>query len=117
MGQSTDAILAYGINLDEEGSDPWEICESLQYDRYADAEAAKKELGIDLIQHCSNGCPMYIIGVEHLRAWRGEPKEVDPAGLLLDEKATRAKIQAYCERFGLPFSDDACKWYLASNWG
>lgn len=115
MGQSTDAILCYGINI-EDGSDQHEACEALSGDDHYEAlEAAEKELGVELVGHCSGDYRMYIIGTHKTRAWRGDPKEIDPASMVIDEKAARAQIRTFCERFKLSFSEDACKWWLASD--
>lgn len=115
MGQSTDAILCYGINI-EQDSEAHEVCEQLQDEKYSEHSAATKELGVEAIGHCSGDYRMYIIGAHETRAWRGEPKEINPTMLLVNENETRDRIKAFCARFGLPFSDEACKWWLASDW-
>src|SRR6187551_3834259 len=90
MGQSTDAILVYGIDFGDEP--PWP--EFDEPEEEYDEEACKllnplgwmvfngdAVDGIVIVRHCSGDCPMYIVGVAgtELRAWRGSPKTV--AGL------------------------------------
>jgi LmbE family N-acetylglucosaminyl deacetylase len=115
MGQSTDAILTYGIAI-ETDSEAWEVCEKLQDERYDEHTSATKELGVEAIGHCSGDYRMYIVGAHETKAWRGNPREIAPDRLALGDAETRTRIKAFCERFGLPFDDAACKWWLASDW-
>ncbi|HEY6921952.1 MAG TPA: hypothetical protein VI653_00675 [Steroidobacteraceae bacterium] len=117
MGQSTNAILTYGFQI-EEDSEAHAVCEQLQDDRYDEASAAEKELDVEAISHCSSNCPMFVIGVVSLttRARRGHPKEIIPTALLKNEDEARDKLKRFCERFGLPFDADKCGWWLQSDW-
>lgn len=117
MGQSTDAILTYGLAV-EEGTDAHDICEQLQDERYSDHTAATKLFDVEAIGHCSGDYRMYLIGVESLtkRANRGYPIEIDPTTLLKNEDEARDKLKSFCAHFGLPFAEESCKWILASDW-
>jgi len=78
MSQSTDAIVAFGVdlgegiphwlnkfvNLDEENSDSEPVIVSL------------KKVGLTLCFHCSDSCTMYVLALKGTEqtAWRGSPK-------------------------------------------
>lgn len=92
MGMSTDAILIYGYNLggagewelksgvDEYGEItlPWVTQEKLDDDGFEQcvADELKKHgiTGVTVESHCSVDYPMYVIGVNAVRAYRGYPK-------------------------------------------
>jgi hypothetical protein len=80
MGQSTDAKLAWGVDLGEEvpawlfeefgmepGGDRWELNEALN------------AVGLGLESHCSDACMMYTLCVEESLAvaWRGQPVKIE----------------------------------------
>jgi LmbE family N-acetylglucosaminyl deacetylase len=117
MGTSTDAILTYGFQV-EEGTAAHETCEALQDERYSEHSAAQKEIGVEALGHCSDAQRMFVIGVIPLttRAWRGNPVEIVPTALLTNENEARDKLKQFCERFGLPFDEAKCGWWLQSDW-
>ena len=93
MSVSTDGILVYGIQLEEDFfndsfSDDEHISDLsdkdigglsgaklLSWMQYHD----KAIDGITIVMHCSIDYPMYILGIEdaNYMAWRGSPKKID----------------------------------------
>ncbi len=112
MGQSTDAILAYGVDFGEEipdwlralaGVDPAD--ESSQQDLETWAESH----GLELITHCHYDCPMYVLAVTgtQVRAWRGSPQKITSL------VGPMCGTWAILTRAGAP----APGWLLFSVWG
>jgi hypothetical protein len=124
MGQSTDAILLYGVPLEAESLDdfreerypnkdplpdspdfvPWLAYEGKPYD------------GIEIVRHCSGDYPMHIVAIEGTQttAWRGHPKPIDVAKLAVPAGADE-KLRAFVERYKLTASGEP-GWWLASDW-
>lgn len=102
MGIDSDGILAYGYDLGElydldtpeeyEGdktqyiedlllkelagfTDKWSKGDETFFDRKREAE---KQIGVEIILHCSYDYPMYILAAKgsETRAWRGSPKVI-----------------------------------------
>lgn len=76
MGKSTDAILLYGIDF---GIDvPWAE-EKYNFD-WKDwwEEVREREIEVDIVTHCSNEAPAYIISVKGTsrKASRGYPLKI-----------------------------------------
>lgn len=116
MGVSTDAFLVYGVPLDEEID--------LSYDE-EDPEAPEKgpaymaytgndEDGIEIVEHCSDECPMYfaIIKGSEIRAHRGCPKKIEEP-LHWDFRADD-RLKKFCKKYKLAHGEPG--WYLASMW-
>lgn len=115
MGISTDALLLYGVPLDEDTE--------LTYDEDAGDPAngpaymaymGEAEDGISIIVHCSEECPMYFVIIEDTltRAWRGYPKAVSTS----PSKPDWAKrLKAFCKTHKLLHGKP--DWYLASVMG
>ena len=121
MGQSTDAILFFGIACnEEEGGDVHDLIER--------NEEALKAHGVEAFTHCSGECPMLALGIEASiqRARRGYPDEVD-----VDEMAAvnaeewREKIRKAIEILQGDEEDDneerfssgmEIGWRLVSDW-
>ena len=119
MGQSTDAYLVYGIEV-EEDSYSHAICEALQDERYKEHSEATREFGVEAISHCSHDYPMYIIVSTKLAncAYRGHPKKLDIAALQLvvdEDSYIRDNIDKFFERFGI-VNDKKYSWILCSDW-
>lgn len=77
MGQSTNAVLAYGWAFDEE----WDMYGEEDDDGNTvmdDLEPKLKRLGLTLDQHCSGECPMpaLIVTASEVTAYRGSPMEI-----------------------------------------
>ncbi len=129
MGQSTDAILCFGVCVASETIDQFEEHE----DEGADAaEQERNPLGyfvcmgttfdvdgvkLKLEQHQSSEYPEYILTVSEsiVTAWRGHPKTIAS----LDIKPEWADaVRAACKLHGIQCEggDDEPKWWLASDW-
>lgn len=116
MGQSTDALLMYGIRLTDEAD--------LEYDEEADEGSAAARLawsgddvdGVTIESHCSGEYPMYIIAIKAtvIRAWLGHPKDIDPAKLVAQSEWAD-KLQAFVLKYKLP-TEGQMGWIMASNW-
>ena len=125
MGQSTDAIIAFGVDLGEDHD--WEEFEECDTDEET-AEAAKNNPlgwmaysgephnGLVLIRHCSESCPMYMLAIEgtEQRAWRGSPKTFEPVDLLIRSDWANS-IKDFCKQHGLEPENDP-SWLLVSDW-
>lgn len=121
MGQSTDAILVFGLNIPE-NFDPSPIADALDVDRetFDDWDGIKDHLEttleVTLVVHCSNTHPMYIVALNNGKmgwtAWRGYPREV--ATLPRPTEEQTARLRKAAEVLGLPFDP---KWWLVSWWG
>ncbi len=123
MGQSTDAILVYGVDLGED-----ELPEALVFndeDDGGDTEESKPiafalymgrslPSGVTVVNHCSDSCTMRILAIEasELRAWRGSPQAV--AELKVDP-AWDAAIDAFAAEHGITLPKRP-GWLLASWW-
>ncbi len=126
MGVSTDAILVFGMQVEDESEDSEKIGSFLGDDEDEDGdagwqrvEAAEKKTGAEIVYHCSTECTMYIIGTRAMTASRGYPVAVDPKKLMLSEKQIKTDleaVEALCRIVGIPFRTKKCKWWLCSNW-
>lgn len=137
MGVSTDGILCYGIPFPDGYRFPWRT-EEHGYDTEewwgnihgVDNWEQYKELvktsplPVECVRHCSDSYPMFILAVpsSYHRAWRGDPKRIEPNALTVDEDARHALIKFcidHCQPLDdydeLPKLEPA--WYLASYWG
>ncbi len=115
MGQSTDAIIAYGIQIDEE-SETHNLLDDLRNERWKELSEAEKEFnGVTIVSHCSGDYPMYIIGFEVQRAYRGDGKVIEACDLTVKDRYKRS-IGEFCTRFGIKFNLDECKFWLVSDW-
>lgn len=132
----------YGFDWDDETprpewieSDEEEAAESVllaangftepEPDFYADREGwlswthrrddAKKQLGVELVMHCSDSCTMWILAARHFENRRGYP--VDIPNLDLPDNADERLAWAI-DVLGLKkFKGQQAKWLLASWWG
>lgn len=116
MGVSTDAILVFGISLPE-GSDGEQIinCVMENEENWQRLEKLQRKIGAEVVEHCSSGYPMYMIGVKLKKAWRGQPVAIDLAKLKATQKDVKA-IRALCAALEVPFDAKKCKWWLCSHW-
>lgn len=123
MGQSTDAIICYGIKLGEEDEIPkwvWDFAglEDKRDTGDDDGEVlyslymALESKGLTLVTHCSDVCTMYVLAAKgsQITAWRGETKKMDLTKLLGKEK-TYQKAFSKLGRATKP------SWILCSWWG
>jgi hypothetical protein len=124
MGQSTDAILAYGyilpegVEYDVDGLDP----DSDDYEGF-DEEVEKRLkaaglTGVHIMRHCSHAYPMYLLTATAHRAWRGGPRIVNPASMAYEppERDWDGKLRAGMELLGLTSEQPEPGWILCSDW-
>jgi hypothetical protein len=122
MGTSTDAILVYGIPLEEDAID--------EYGEPSEGEEDTNSLpsrmafmgdtidGVRIAYHCSNKCTMHIAaaaGTER-RARRGYPVEIDPASLAVDP-VWAPRLETFVAKHNLQTMGKPPGWYLVSYWG
>lgn len=92
MGVSTDAYLAFGVDLGEEGIDQLR-------EKYPEAfpddedDTAFEMSGLELIQHCHCNAPMWILAVAgtRFRATRGNPLAFQVGEIFTPEGIDRLK--------------------------
>jgi hypothetical protein len=130
MGQSTDAMMGWGIAYASEGG-----CD---YDAIEAATNRLKSEGIDaaIHTHCSGDCPMLAIVIPstYRRAWRGSPKRCDDLFALIQRETWGANIhralEVYLEELAKTEAVEFIKeyrkdyaiepgqlgWYLFSDW-
>ncbi|AMO44150.1 hypothetical protein DSS3P8_092 [Roseobacter phage DSS3P8] len=133
MGQSTDAILVYGILLEGEDSDTPEFLGDFNDfeefvedalamppygdpDRptYADRDAMIRAYPVTMVTHCSLDYPMYILAVPgtEITANRGHAHTFDEWPHVDGER--RAAFHAWAEAHGI---EGEGKWILCSMVG
>ena len=141
MGQSTDAILFWGILVDQDECEcPWSYSEDMEWEGvyaqrkagicepsndFSDATRTKyheyldkrgaivKESGCIIDSHCSGDYPMHYVAMRasQLEAHRGFPKKVE--SLSIDENWEQL-LQSFCEIMEIEWSLPS--WYLVSDW-
>lgn len=106
MSVSTDAILVWGFDVGEDE----EHLSEIDYDELL--KISKKHDG-ELVLHCSDSHPCYIIGLAHgcLCAYRGFPKKVKSLGLPHD---AQKRLDAFA--CALKVKPQPGKWLLCSYW-
>lgn len=140
MGISTDAILAYGYDLGddieiehEEDESKGEVLERRLLERlvgftdvwtkedktYFERErAAKKEMGLEIIYHCSEDYPMYFLASRgsEIRANRGYPVKINPLDINDNHDHWNAKLKEGMEALDIEPKDEP-GYHLFSMWG
>ncbi|MGW1547492.1 hypothetical protein [Streptomyces sp. NPDC002346] len=124
MGQSTDAILAYGyvlpegVEYDVDGLDP----DSDDYEGF-DEEAGKKLqaagiTGVHITRHCSHDYPMYLLTTCAKTAWRGGPRfvDVDYVNRAPVEGGWDVKLSQALEVLGVTPESPRVGWLFCSDW-
>lgn len=125
MGQSTDAILAYGYILPDDVQDDVDWADSDSDDYEGFEEESEKRLkaagvnGVHMTSHCSHDYPMYVLATSTTTAWRGSPRIVDPLDMVTEPDAGDwdAKLRAGMALLGLTSEMPAPGWILCSDWG
>lgn len=134
MGVSTDADIAFGIDLGEdiqyglpwfneaedENDDNWEWDEA--FEEWCDKEFGEGNAPFEIVLHCSYDYSMYILALKgtHLSASRGYAEEFDPAKLL--EEVPKDRVQMFkdlVEKYNIKGENDVTEpsWLLFSLWG
>jgi hypothetical protein len=136
MGQSTDALMAFGFDLGEElpdsftagAEDGFEADEFLlrDYDAgipewtpgvgsdyWGKKDEALAKLPVDVITHCSGEYPMYFLAVRGTsrRATRGTPVVADQYQIGVDQIAA---LRTFCEKHGIEWREP--RWHIFSMW-
>ena len=135
MGQSTDAILFYGILFEEEGEPPAFIADAGfdYFDDYVESQsglplygqeghsfddhrAYKESLPVEMIHHCSSEYEMYGLAVKgcSFLAKRGYPVTLDNGLPEVSDGKRQAFLKWLSDR-GIAYDDP--KWILCSYWG
>ena len=70
---------------------------------------------VELVNYCSDGCPMYLLLSKHYSAKRGHPENVDVDTLRNTDEAYQA-LAEFLDRFDIHTEDDP-QWWLTSYWG
>lgn len=84
------------------------------YGRKLDAE---KALPVEVVTHCSDGCPMYILAARPvIQNARGYPETINPADLVGREEAAKEAVARALETLGMK-PKNTPGWLLASYWG
>jgi len=98
MGISNDAILVYGIDFGEGEDEDWnEIITEEMRDKVFDWD-------IHFITYCHYDYPMYFLGYEIKRGYRGQPVEITRDMLIPQWHNKDKEIKSVCEMLGLPYS-------------
>ncbi len=141
MGQSTNAIIAFGFDLGEEL--PEKLSELMEehesdtddvlaeecgislpqyaigcdYTAYRESkDSALASIKINLIEHCSGDCPMYFLaarGSDHTAA-RGDPTALDVDAMNVKFEQEIEAMRAFCDRNGIEWQEP--KWHIFSMW-
>jgi hypothetical protein len=72
---------------------------------------------VELVNYCSDDCPMYILALPGLgtTANRGYPQAIDPAQLVVTAEQAQA-LKDFCAKHGIETNDEP-KWWLSSYYG
>lgn len=112
------------VPLEELYADDGQRASTFTQERLEQQWAHQKEWGaanpmpFEVVNVCSEDYPIWMLAVRGTvhRAWRGDPKEIEPAMLELDSEAWEAFDEAM--RKHLPdVSLERAGWYLSSYWG
>lgn len=137
MGVSTDAILAYGYDLEEDEGVPEDFTENggdlgeylgkragLSEDDWQGQSALARKCPVEIISHCSGDYPMYFLALNRntsesfhnnvfeIRCSRGSVVEVD-LPIPTDEEIER--LHAFIEEHGFKVTGKL-GWHLMSWW-
>lgn len=129
MGTSTDAILVYGVPLDE-GDLPWKTDDGegdwedwlLRLAGFTETNwrvngywerkrAALAAFPFDIVPHCSCDYPMYILTIRGTAttANRGFPEKIEAL-----EPKDPSELLAFCAEHGMKHGEPG--WWLCSMW-
>lgn len=126
MGLSTDAILCYGIALDDDES--WEVHDVMGVEEYDNDEFCEwlekineelEAVGLYIDSHCSAEYPMYYICVHEtaISANRGYPQIVTMERIGIINERTKEKwdkkLKEACKQYNFPYKNP--EWLLMSD--
>jgi hypothetical protein len=118
MGVSTDAIILYGIEMEEYVTPKWlsRVPGFDKNDLVWSAEKALEEDGMCIQAHGSDEYPMYCLAVKSsvIKARRGCPKSLDLKGEPFDEvEYLERRFNNFANKYGV---DGKPGWLLISWW-
>lgn len=90
---------------------------SPQIDEYFGEESEwlkNNPIPVEVINYCSDSCPMYIISTKGFLASRGYPQRIQPEDLLNMEPALES-LNSFMETYNIKPQGE-CGWYLSSFW-
>lgn len=108
MGVSTDAYLAWGVDLGEDTEWP----EEADGDPSWWAHENLKDVVIET--HCSCEYPMYALVTVSTYASRGHAEEISKDFFDIDPEKEQEKLDAACEKLGIEKTKGS--WLLFSLW-
>ncbi|WP_435108128.1 hypothetical protein [Nocardiopsis synnemataformans] len=83
------------------------------HERRRDALAT---FGVEVVSHCCGSCTEYILTAHERTAIRGYPETVDPVELAVVQGDVDARLSRALTALGLPPTQEAPVWLLASYW-
>lgn len=140
MGQSTDAIIAFGFDLGEDLSDFKGLTEARKHEdgftagfdemigikpyktegwvSFAEDERIRAEAPVALIRHCSVDYPMYFLAVPgtEQRASRGDPVDLEKRLPEISSGQLSAFI-SWCMKYEIELPRSGPSWHIFSDWG
>jgi len=139
MGIDTDGILVFGIDFDEELPEAWQNVECFDFEDMVTDEANVPKLRedeteeekharwaaqikavdacpVELVYHCSEGLPMYILAIRGTRqvASLGHPEEILPHNLEVPQEKIDA-MKKWMTEHDIEWQEPT--WLLCSYWG
>lgn len=135
MGQSTDALIAFGVDHGEDANFPWgddievwwakrngieEPTSPYEENKEAyrvywrEKHESMKTCPVELVRHCSQECPMWILAVPGTlrRANRGYPQNIGSSHMVDEDK--RVAFVRFCNEHKI--SLEGIGWLLFSDW-
>ena len=70
---------------------------------------------VEVVNYCSDECPMYMLSTKGISNKRGYPEKVD-IDFLRDTEEARQVLREFMDQYGIESDDDAC-WWLSSYYG
>lgn len=115
MGMSSDATIVYGVPLEEAESGPPGNMTDEQWEEafYAYGKQDWEVLGFQVMQHCSDSYPMYILTVpgSKITTYRGNTVPISPA-MLFNAADDLAKFRAAMAKYNISTEEEG--WYLGA---
>lgn len=124
MGVSTNGILAFGIDFEEEVEaecitefEDWLLEQSGGEYGSPEHKMMEDECPVEVVRHCSGDYPMHIVAVSGkvFEARRGYPEDIDPKELEITDLQVAAFKEWLTEQ-GIDIKDEEPKWLLCSMW-
>jgi hypothetical protein len=114
MGQSTDAIVAYGVPLEEGSVEDYDEEGGEESGPAYMAFMGNSEGGIEIESHCSGDYTMHFVAIKGTRriAHRGHPVKVTTPE---PKPEWDGKIEAFCKKYKLKATGKPA-WWLMSWW-